>query len=152
MRPERDRPQETVQNVKKYYTVGLIFCGLALVAHISKKMGADGLATALALLVILGMSTLATIYLIKRAKHAAAQNSGRTGAYSPGATAIWKTLWILPVALFFLGFIADLFLGWKEEGQIAGVIAVLLLIPIIPNYIVLGIMRLVQRNNGKAPN
>lgn len=125
----------------------LIVIGLiALGAHVSKYLGADLLATVLAILAILGLSALCFIHLTKRALHAAALSSGRTGAYSPGVTAVWKTLWVLPVALFTFGFFADLLLGFKEEGKAMGVVAVVLLLSIIPTYLVLWIMRLVQRD------
>ena len=123
---------------------------LAFAARISKYLGAETLATVLAILAILVLSAMCFTHLTKRAFRAAALSSGRTGAYSPTVTAVWKTLWVIPVALFTFGFLADLFLGFKEEGKAMGVTAVVLLLAIIPTYLVLWIMRLVQREKTPA--
>lgn len=143
---QRDRAAEPAsQHMFLVISLGVVAV-LAFAARVSKHLGADTLATILAVVAMLGLCAMCFTHLTKRAFRAAALSSGRTGAYSPTVTAVWKTLWVIPVALFTFGFLADLFLGFKEEGKAMGVTAVVLLLAIIPTYLVLLIMRLVQRD------
>lgn len=130
--------------VLPYYLVG---CA-AIAAHISKYVGADVLASVLAVLVMLGLTALTIRFVIRKARADADKNSSKSAFYGPGLNILWSALWMIPVALFFYGLMGDL-LGFKEEGKIVGVTAMILAVAFLPSNIVIGVMRLIRRRKTK---
>lgn len=114
-------------------------------AFISKSAGNIGLMTVFAVLCTLTLTVAAVLYLVRKALHDAPQSKEVAAGNSIGAVVAWKTLWLVPSLLLFIGMVRSI-AGTTPDGIAIGVIGVLTLLPIIPTYIVLGIMRATRKN------
>jgi putative effector of murein hydrolase LrgA (UPF0299 family) len=143
-KPQQPLVKNAFLTVLPYYVVGV----MAIAAHISKYVGADVLSSVLAVLVMLSLTALTIRFVIRKSRADASNSAHKSAAYGVGLTILWNALWLIPVTLFIYGFMGDL-LGFKEEGKVMGVIAVILAIAFLPTYLVLAIMRFVRRRKSK---
>jgi hypothetical protein len=113
-------------------------------AYISNLAGNTALMIVFAVVCTATMTFGAVLYLIRKAIHDAPQSKAVADGNSVRSVVIWKTLWLIPSLLMFFGLVRCI-RGTTPDGIAVGVTAVLTLIPIIPTYIVLGIMRVVRK-------
>jgi hypothetical protein len=113
-------------------------------AFISSTLGNDPLMFVFAVICMLTITTAAVFYLVRKAIRDAPQSKAVQEGSSIRAYVAWKTLWLVPSLLLFIGFVRSI-AGTTPDGIAIGVIGVLTLLPIIPTYIVLGIMRATRK-------
>jgi uncharacterized membrane protein YhaH (DUF805 family) len=115
-----------------------------IAAFISKSAGNITLMTVFAVLCTLTLTVAAVLYLVRRAVHDAPRSKAVAAGNSVRSVVVWKTLWLVPSLLLFIGMVRSI-AGTTPDGIAIGVIGVLTLIPVIPAYIVLGIMRATRK-------
>lgn len=113
-------------------------------AFVSKMAGNTTLMTVFIVICTATMTFAAVLYLIRKSLHDAPQSKAVADGNSVRSVVVWKTLWLIPTLLMFFG-MARCIGGVTPDGIAVGVTAVLTLIPIIPAYIVLGIMRAIRK-------
>lgn len=113
-------------------------------AFISSTLGNEPLMFVFAVIGLLTITTGAVFYLVRKALRDAPQSKAVQEGSSIRAYVVWKTLWLVPSLLLFIG-LARSIAGTTPDGIAIGVIGVLTLLPIIPTYIVLGIMRATRK-------
>lgn len=113
-------------------------------AFISKSAGNIPLMTVFAVICTLALTVSAVLYLVRKALHDAPQSKAVADGNSVGAVVVWKTLWLVPSLLLFIGMVRSI-AGTTPDGIAIGVIGALTLLPVIPTYIVLGIMRATRK-------
>lgn len=113
-------------------------------AFISNAVGNTALMTVFAALCTVTLTIAAVLYLIRKALHDAPQSKAVADGNSVRSVVVWKTLWLIPALLMFFGMVRCIG-GVTPDGIASGVISVLTLLPIIPTYIVLGIMRATRK-------
>lgn len=113
-------------------------------AFISDAVGNIALTTVFAVICTATLTFAAVLYLIRKSLHDAPTSKAVADGNSVRSVVAWKTLWLIPALLLFLGMVRCI-AGVTPDGIAIGVTAVLTLIPIIPAYIVLGIMRTVRK-------
>lgn len=145
--PKRNETRPTVS-----LGVWLAWLGIgvaATAAHIANYVGNRGLAEFLALVVMFSLTYALVTHLVQKTVREV-RSKGGSPLGSASSVAAWNVLWTIPVILFVFGFFGDL-LGFKEQGKLMGVIAVVTLLPILPTYLVLGIKRAIRkRRNAEA--
>ena len=115
-----------------------------LAAFISNLAGNVTLVTVFAVLGMLTMTVAAVLYLVRKAVRDAPQSRAVAEGNSVRSVVVWKTLWLVPSLLLFAG-MARCVAGTTPDGIAIGVIGVFTLIPVIPAYVVLGIMRATRK-------
>lgn len=123
-----------------YGLIVLFFFG----AFISNAVGNTELMTIFAALCTVTMTFAAVLYLIRKSLHDAPQSKAVADGNSVRSVIAWKTLWLIPTLLMFFGMVRCIG-GVTPDGIAIGVTAVLTLIPIVPAYIILGIMRAIRK-------
>ncbi|SLJ96135.1 hypothetical protein [Arthrobacter sp. P2b] len=113
-------------------------------AYISNLAGNTDLMIVFAVLCTATMTFGAVLHVIRYALHSAPQSQAVADGNSVRSVVIWKTLWLIPALLEFFGLLRCI-RGVTPDGIAIGAVGLLTLIPIIPTYIVLGIMRLVRK-------
>jgi hypothetical protein len=113
-------------------------------AYISNLAGNTDLMIVFAVLCTATMTVGAVLHVIRYALHSAPQTQAVADGNSVRSVVIWKTLWLIPALLEFFGLLRCI-RGVTPDGIAIGAVGLLTLIPIIPTYIVLGIMRLVRK-------
>jgi hypothetical protein len=113
-------------------------------AFISHAAGNTALMTVFSVICTVTLTTAAVLYLIRKALHDAPQSQAVANGNSVQSVVIWKTLWLTPTLLLFLGMVRCI-AGVTPDGILIGVIGTLVGMFVLPIYAVLGVMRVVKK-------
>lgn len=114
-------------------------------AVISNAAGNAALMTAFSVLCTLFLTGSGVHYLSRKALHEAPQSQAVANGSSVASVVLWKTLWLAPALLLFLGMVRCI-AGVTPDGILIGVIGALVGMAVLPIYAVLGIMRVVKKH------
>lgn len=113
-------------------------------AVFSKAAGNVVLMTVFSVICTVTLTFAAVLYLIRKALHDAPQSQAVANGNSVQSVVIWKTLWLAPVLLLFLGMVRCI-AGVTPDGILIGVIGTLVGMFIMPIYAILGIIRVTRK-------
>lgn len=113
-------------------------------AFISNAVGNVALMTVFSVLCTVTLTFAAVLYLFRKALHEAPQSQAVANGNSVQSVVIWKTLWLAPVLLLFLG-MARCIAGVTPDGILIGVIGTIVGMFVMPIYAILGIVRVVKK-------
>jgi hypothetical protein len=146
--PQPDTTPAPLPVTKKSLVWSWVSYGIIVVtflgAFISKSAGNIALMTVFSVLCTLTLTVAAVLYLVRKAVHDAPQSKAVAAGNSVRSVVVWKTLWLVPSLLLFIG-MARSIAGTTPDGIAIGVIGALTLLPVIVTYIILGIMRMIRK-------
>lgn len=144
--PGNDRSQLPITRkniIWSWITYGLIVVSF-FAAFISNAVGNVALMTLFSVVCTVTLTFTAVLYLIRKALHDAPQSQAVANGNSVTAVVFWKTLWLGPVLLLFIGMVRCI-AGVTPDGILIGVIGTLVGMFVMPIYAILGIARVTKK-------